>query len=65
MSSYANNVEHNHTFLVDQSKLKSQSDLKADDCGSWKNNGVSCVVILLIVERRLLLLKERELKPTK
>ena len=59
------NVEHNCTFLVDQSKLKLQSDLKADDCGAGKNNGVRCVVIFLRVERQLLLLGKRKLKPTK
>ena len=39
------NVEHNCTFLVDQSKLKCMADLRADDSGSWKNNGVRCVII--------------------
>lgn len=39
------NVEHNCTFLVNQAKLKCAADLRADDCGSWKNNGVRCVII--------------------
>ena len=41
------NVEHNCTFLIDQSKLRSPADIKADDSGSWKNNGVCNVVILI------------------
>ena len=49
------------TFLVDQSKLKLQSDLKADDCGAWKNNGVCCVVIFLTT----IVARKRKLKPTK
>ena len=39
------NFEHNCTFIVDQSKLKQSSDICADDCGVWRNNGVRpCVV---------------------
>ena len=39
------NVEHNCTFIIDQSKLKHPGDICADDCGMWKNNGVRpCVV---------------------
>ncbi len=39
------NVEHNCTFIVDLSKLKHPSDICADDCGVWRNNGVRpCVV---------------------
>ena len=41
------NVEHNCTFLIDRSKLRSPADIKADDSGSWKNNGVRNVVILI------------------
>ena len=33
------NVEHNCTFIIDQSKLANPDDIHADDCGSWKNNG--------------------------
>ena len=29
------NIEHNCSFIVDRSKLKSPADIKADDCGSW------------------------------
>ena len=39
------NVEHNCTFLVDQAKLKCIADLREDDSGLWKNNGVQCVII--------------------
>ena len=42
------NIEHNCIFLVDQSKLKSKADLRVDDSGSWKNNGVRCVIIAAI-----------------
>lgn len=29
----------NSSFVVDTSKLASASDVVADDCGSWRNNG--------------------------
>ena len=56
------NVEHNYTFLVDKSKLKLQSDLKADDCGSWKNNGVRCVVIYFDSGKTTVIAWEKEAK---
>ena len=59
------NVEHNCTFLVDQSKLKSQSDLKADDCGAWKNNGVRCVVIFFESGKTTVVAREKEAKTYK
>lgn len=59
------NVEHNCTFLVDQSKLKLQSDLKVDDCGSWKNNGVRCVIISVDGERTTVIAQEKESKTYK
>ena len=39
------NVEHNCTFIIDRSKLRSPADITADDSRSWKNNGVRNVVI--------------------
>ena len=39
------NVEHNCTFVVDQSCLKDPDDIKADDNGSWKNNGIHYTVV--------------------
>ena len=41
------NVEHNCSFLIDRSKLASHADIKADDSGSWRNNGVRNVVIFV------------------
>ena len=39
------NVEHNCTFVVDTSKLKCNDDVRSDDCGVWRNNGVRpCIV---------------------
>lgn len=39
------NIENNCTFVVDSSKLKSVSDIRSDDCGVWRNNGVRpCLV---------------------
>lgn len=39
------NIEHNCTFVVNQSRLAHPDDIRADDCGVWKNNGVRpCVV---------------------
>ena len=32
------NVEHNPLFLVDLNTLKSKSDIKCDDSGSWIDN---------------------------
>ena len=38
-------IEHNCTFIVDQSKLEHAGDIRADDCGVWKNNGSRpCIV---------------------
>ena len=34
------NVSHNVTFLVDTRKLCKPNDLKCDDMGAWRNNGV-------------------------
>jgi len=45
-----NNIQHNCTFLVDQTKLKNAADLRADDSGSWKNNGVRCVIVAVMEE---------------
>ena len=39
------NVEHNCTFIIDRSKLRSPADITADDSRSWKNNGVRNVLI--------------------
>jgi hypothetical protein len=33
------NIAHNVTFLIDNSKLKDQGDIKCDDMGSWKRTG--------------------------
>ena len=41
------NVEHNCTFLIDRSKLKVPADVKADDSGSWRNNGVHGIIIFV------------------
>ena len=39
------NIENNCTFLVDSSMLKSVDDIRSDDCGVWRNNGVRpCLV---------------------
>ena len=59
------NVEHNCTFLVNQSKLKSQSDLKVDDCGSWKNDGVRCVIILVNSGKTTVIAREKKVKTYK
>ena len=38
-------IEHICTFVVDQSQLAHAHDVRADDCGVWKNNGMRpCVV---------------------
>ena len=39
------NIVHNCTFLVNQSRLRFWDDLKADDYGSWKNNGVRATIV--------------------
>ena len=59
------NVEHNCTFLVNQSKLKSQSDLKVDDYGSWKNNGIRCVIILVNSGKTTVIAWEKKVKTYK
>ena len=59
------NVEHNCTFLIDQSKLKSPADIKADDSGSWKNNGVRSVVISVANDDVLIVAREKEIKRSK
>lgn len=33
-------VKQNYTFLVDTNALESPKDILADNCGSWKNDGV-------------------------
>lgn len=58
------NIQHNCTFLVDQSELRSRDDLKADDCGSWKNNGVRCVVSIAS-GRVEVIARKRKLNPTR
>lgn len=32
-------IAHNVAFLIDNSKLKNQDDIKCDDMGSWKRSG--------------------------
>ena len=34
------NVSYNVTFLVDTRKLRKPNDLKCDNMGTWRNNGV-------------------------
>ena len=33
-------IQHNVTFLVDRTHLKHEDDIKSDDMGAWRNNGV-------------------------
>lgn len=33
-------IRHNVTFLVDRTHLKHEDDIKSDDMGAWRNNGV-------------------------
>lgn len=33
-------IQHNVTFLVDRKHLKHEDDIKSDDMGAWRNNGV-------------------------
>ena len=58
------NIEHNCTFLIDQSKLKSPADIKADDSGSWRNNGVRSVVIS-VANDMLIVAREKKIKSSK
>ena len=48
------NISHNVCFLLDASNLKSQSDWKCDDMGSWKNNGVQRAELVLTPEQDVL-----------
>ena len=59
------NVEHNCTFLIDRSKLKLPADIKADDSGSWRNNGVRCVVISAANDDVSIVAREKEIKSSK
>ena len=53
------NVEHNCTFVVDSSKLESPKDVRADDCGSWRNNGVRpCLVYRSSKSKKLTVIVE-------
>ena len=56
------NVEHNCTFLVDQAKLKCAADLRVDNSGSWKNNGVQCVIIAVRQGNVSIIARGREVK---
>lgn len=56
------NVEHNCTFLVNQAKLKCAADLRADDSGSWKNNGVRCVITAVRQGNVSIVARGREVK---
>ena len=40
-------ISHNVCFLMDATRLKSQSDWKSDDMGTWKNNGVQHLPFVL------------------
>lgn len=59
------NIEHNCTFLIDRSRLKSPADIKADDSGSWKNNGVRSVVILVANDDVSIVAREKQIKSSK
>ena len=59
------NIEHNCTFLIDRSKLKSPADIKADDSGSWRNNGVRSVVISVANDDVSIVAREKEIKSSK
>ena len=39
------NVENNCTFIVDFSKLECPEDIRSDDCGVWRNNGVRVSIV--------------------
>ena len=39
------NVENNCTFIVDSSKLECPEDIRSDDCGVWRNNGVRVSIV--------------------
>ena len=59
------NIEHNCSFIVDRSKLKSPADIKADDCGSWRNNGVRSVVIFVTDDDVSIVAREKQIKSSK
>ena len=59
------NIEHNCTFLIDRSKLKSPADVKADDNGSWRNNGVRSVIIFVANDDVSIVAREKEIKSSK
>ena len=62
------NVEHNVTFVVDRSHFKNLDDIKADDCGGWRNNGIRRSVVswkdkkAIVVERSTFTCKKVMLK---
>ena len=33
-------IQHNVTFLVDRKHIRHEDDIKSDDMGAWRNNGV-------------------------
>ena len=55
-------IEHNCTFLVNQAKLKCAADLRADDSGSWKNNGVRCVIVAVREGNISILVRGKDVK---
>ena len=57
-----NNVQRNCTFLVGQTKLKNVADLRADDSGSWKNNGVRCVIVAVTEEEISIAARGKDVK---
>jgi len=52
-------------FLVNQTRLRSRDDLKADDHGSWKNNDVRAAVISVASGEVAVIAKEKEIKSYK
>ena len=51
--------------MFNQRRLRSQDDLKADDCGSWKKNDVRAAVNSIASGEVAVIAKEKEAKSYK
>lgn len=62
------NIEHDCTFVIDQSKLAHSDDIRADDCDVWRNNGERLCIVTwqnedaAIVARGAKLCKQYQMK---
>ena len=56
-------IQHNVIFLLDKTHLKHEDDIKSDDMGTWRNNGVRMQKFAMDPEGEVYQLDDDEMPP--